>query len=66
LREEKRDYCQLLSVEISYFREDNQGRKYLILIKNIWYWGQDLNLRPSGYESGSLELFPIAKAKVLT
>ena len=47
-----RGYWQLLSVEMSCFREDNQGRKYLILLAKVWWRGQDLNLRPSGYEYG--------------
>ena len=26
-----------------------KGRKYLILLSKVWWRGQDLNLRPSGY-----------------
>ena len=32
------------------FREGDQDRKYLILLTKVWWRGQDLNLRPSGYE----------------
>ena len=40
----------LLSVEMDDFREGDQDRKYLILLTKVWWRGQDLNLRPSGYE----------------
>jgi len=56
----KRNYCQFrnktwgygqfLSVEMSDFRRGDQGRKCLILLTKVWWRGQDLNLRPSGYE----------------
>ena len=32
------------------FGRGDQGRKYLILLTKVWWRGQDLNLRPSGYE----------------